>query len=318
MSHVGRSAVGIVVSMAIVSVSTCVLAQSGRSVPTGKTSVRRPSDAVVARVDGQPITSADLERLFKSRRVDRELQAKVRAEFIDQLIDSRLMQKFLKSQKIVVDDNELNNQVAQIKALLPKGSTGELELQEVGITDKILREELALPLMWRNYVTQTVSEEVVQSYFEQHRVELDGTEVKASQIFAKVADLNDPQQVEQALAKLAKIRDEIKAGLPFAEAARKYSQAPSRDKGGDVGYFLTEGKMPRAFTKVAFALKAGEMSEPFVSRFGAHLCLVTDRKPGELSLEDVRPKVMEAISNELQAKKLQELRAKAKIERLEK
>lgn len=318
MSHVGKSAVGIVVLMAMSSILQSALAQVGRSVPAGKAAARRSSDSVVARVDGQPITSADLERLFKSRRVDPELQPKVRAEFIDQLIDSRLMQKFLKSQKIVVDENELNNQVAQIRALLPKGAAGELDLRELGLTDKILREELALPLMWRNYVTRTVPEEAVQRHFEQHRVELDGTEVKASQIFAKVADLKDPQQVEQALAKLARIRDEIKGGLPFADAARKYSQAPSREKGGDVGYFLTKGKMPRDFTKVAFALKPGELSEPFVSRFGAHLCLVTDRKPGELSLEDVRPKVMEAISNELQAKKLQELRAKAKIERLEK
>lgn len=309
MWHAGKSVVGVVVSLTLLFASQTALAQAGKSAATGKT---------VARVDGQPITSADLDRLFKSRGVDPELQPKVRAEFIDQLIDSRLMQKFLKSQKISVDENELNNQVAQIKALLPKGTAGDLELQELGLTDKILREELALPLMWRNYVTKTVPEQAVQQYFEQHRVELDGTEVKASQIFAKVADLNDPQQVEQALAKLSKVRDEIKSGLPFAEAARKYSEAPSGQKGGDVGYFLTEGKMPRAFTRIAFALKPGELSEPFVSRFGAHLCLVTDRKPGELSLEDVRPKVMEGVSNELQAQKLKELRSKAKIERLDK
>lgn len=309
MWHAGKSVVGIVVSLTLLFASQGALAQAGKSSATGK---------MVARVDGQPITTADLDRLFKSRRVEPELQPKVRSEFIDQLIDSRLMQKFLKSQKIDVDANELNNQVAQIKALLPKGTAGDLELQELGLTDKILREELALPLMWRNYVTQTVPEQAVQQYFDQHRIELDGSEVKASQIFAKVADLNDPQQVEQALAKLSRIRDEIKAGLPFAEAARKYSEAPSREKGGDVGYFLTEGKMPRAFTKVAFALKPGEMSEPFVSRFGAHLCLVTDRKLGELSLEDVRPKVMEGISNELQSKKLKELRSKAKIERFDK
>lgn len=305
----GKSVAGIVVSLALLFASQGALAQAGKSAATGKT---------VARVDGQPITAADLDRLFKSRRVDPELQPKVRSEFIDQLIDSRLMQKFLKSQKISVDENELNNQVAQIKALLPKGTAGDLELQELGLTDKILREELALPLMWRNYVTKTVPEQAVQQYFDQHRVELDGTEVKASQIFAKVGNLSDPQQVEQALAKLSKIHDEIKAGLSFAEAARKYSEAPSGKKGGDVGYFLTEGKMPRAFTKIAFSLKPGEMSEPFVSRFGAHLCLVTDRKPGELSLEDVRPKVMEGISNELQAQTLKELRSKAKIERVDK
>lgn len=273
----------------------------------------RTSDSAVARVDGQPITRRDLENLFKSRRVELDLQAKVRDEFIDQLIDSRLLQKYLKAQKITIDENELNNQVAQVKALLPKSEVGKLELQELGLTEKILRDELALPLMWRNYVTQQVTDKMVQEYFEQHRVELGGTEVKASQVFAKVADVNDPKQVSAALAKLSKIRQEIEAGLPFADAAKKYSQAPSRDKGGDVGYFLPEGKMPRAFTKIAFSLKPGELSEPFASPFGAHLCLVTDRR--DLSLEDMRVKVMEAISRDLQTQKLKELRAKAKIER---
>lgn len=304
-----RTAVAVsLVLLTSLTVSQPVTAQNKKSTP-------REANSVIARVDGQNILRRDLERIFKGRRVDPELQPKVRAEFIEQMIDEHLLQQFLKSQKITVDDSELDNQVAQVKALLPKSTVGKLDLDELGFTDKILRAELALPLMWRNYIVQTVPEEAVQKYFDDHKVDLDGTEVKASQIFAKVEDLKDPKQVEQALAKLSKIRDEINAGLPFADAARKYSQAKSGEKGGDVGYFLTAGKMPRAFTKVAFALKPGEMSEPFVSPFGAHLCLVTDRKQGELSLEDVRVKVMESLSNELQARKLKELRAKAKIER---
>lgn len=290
---------------------TCIspgLAQTGKPAP-------RDSGSPVATVDGQAIPRSELDRMFKVRRVDPELQPKVRAEFIDQLVDNRVLQRFLKAQKITVDEGELDKQVDQVKALLPKGATGSLDLQEYGYTDKVLREELALPLIWRNYVLKTVLEKDVQKYFEDHRIDLDGTQVKASQIFAKVGNLKDPEQVKQALDKLSKIRDEIKAGLPFADAAKKYSQAPSREKGGDVGFFLTEGKMPRAFTKVAFSLKPREMSEPFVSPFGAHLCLVTDRQEGELSLEDVRVKVMEKISAELMAKKLKELRSKAKIEK---
>ncbi len=285
---------------------------------TAKPAARRAESAVLVRVDGQPITQADLERLFKTRRVDLALQPKVRAEFLDQLIDFQLMLRFLKAQKIVVSEDELDGQVAKIKALLPESAQGQLDLKEHGYTEKILREELALPLMWRNYLTKIVSDEQIAQYFELHRAELDGTQVRASQIFVKVADLKDPQQVQQALTKLSNIRKAIEAGLDFAAAAKKFSESPSRDKGGDVGFLVVGGgKMPRAFTKVAFALKPGEISEPFVSPFGAHLCLVTDRQPGQqLALEDVRSEVMQGISNEMHAKKLQELRAKAKIERV--
>ena len=311
-----RIACHVVVGLMVISCLTgqpaCALAQGEKS------KVRNADDAVLVRVDGQPIYRSDLDRMYKSRRVDPALQTKVRGEFLDLLIDTLLMQRFLKSQKIVVTDSELDAQVAQLKALLPKSATGQLDLREHGYTDKILRDELALPLMWRNYLSQTVTEKQLQDYFDEHRVELDGTEVRASQIFLKIPDPKDPEQVKQTLAKLAKIKQVIEDGLDFASAARKYSESPSREKGGDVGYFLTEGKMPRAFTKIAFALKPGEMSDPFVSPFGAHLCLVTDRRQGEHSLEDVRPKVMLAISNELRAKKMTELRAKAKIDILTK
>lgn len=282
-----------------------------------KAAGRSSANPILVRVDGQPITQADLDRMFKSRLVDPAVQPKVRGEFLDQLIDSHLMQRFLKAQKITVAETEVDDQVEKIKALLPKSAAGQLNLQEHGYTEKILREELSLPLMWRNYVLQTISDAEIQKYFDQHRAELDGTEVRVSQIFAKVADTKDPQQIEQAKAKLSKIRQEITAGLDFAAAAAKYSEAPSGKKGGDVGWLvLGGGKMPRACTAAAFAVEPGEMTEPIASPFGVHLLLVTDRRPGQYSLEDVRAQVMQGISTELQRKKVQELRAKARIERL--
>lgn len=311
-----RNACQVVVGLMVVTILNWQT--SGAWAQAEKANVRKADDAVLVRVDGQPIYRSDLDRMYKSRRVDPALQTKVRGEFLDLLIDTLLMQRFLKSQKIAISESELDTQVAQIKALLPKSAAGQFDLREHGYTEKILREELALPLMWRNYLSQTVKEQQLQAYFDEHRVELDGTEVRASQIFLKIPEPKDPEQVQQTLAKLGKIRQVIVDGLDFASAARKYSESPSREKGGDVGYFLTEGKMPKAFTKVAFELKPGEMSEPFVSPFGAHLCLVTDRRQGELSLEDVRPQVMQAISNDLRTKKLAELRAKAKIEILTK
>ena len=116
---------------------------------------------------------------------------------------------------------------------------------------------------------------------------------------------------------MAKIRKEIADGLEFAAAAEKYSEAPSGKKGGDVGWLVIGGgKMPRVCTTAAFELQSGEMSQPVVSSYGAHLLLVTQRKDGQFSLEDVRPQVMQGLSSELQRKKVQELRAKARIDRL--
>ena len=68
----------------------------------------------------------------------------------------------------------------------------------------------------------------------------------------------------------------------FAELAKRYSQCPSADKGGDLGFF-GKGRMDKAFEEQAFSMKKGEISEPIKSRFGWHIIMLTDirTKDGE-------------------------------------
>ena len=73
--------------------------------------------------------------------------------------------------------------------------------------------------------------------------------------------------------------------------------------------------MPEDFSRAAFALKPGEIGQPFRSRFGVHLITVTDRKPGDLVLEDVRAVVLSQLSEELWRQTVSELRTAGKIER---
>ena len=69
--------------------------------------------------------------------------------------------------------------------------------------------------------------------------------------------------------------------LAFADAARKHSMCPSAPKGGDLGFIgLRDPAVDEAFARAAFALKAGEVSEPTDGEFGVHLVQATERKPG--------------------------------------
>lgn len=282
----------------------------------GEKTNRSGGNAVIVRVDGQPITQADLDRMYLSRKVDPAIQEKVRDEFIQQLVDATLMRAFLKSKRITVSASELDLKVAQVKVLLPQSATsGTRDLQQYGYTERVLRDELELPLLWRNYLVQTVTDEQLEKFFKSRKSEFDGTEVTAKQIYLKIKNPGDQKSTAAALTRMSEIREEIAQGFPFGEAAKKYSESPSGAKEGDVGTFQFEGKMPRSFSEVAFRLKVGEMSQPFATKFGVHLCLVTQRIPGELSLEDARSGVMQAISEELWNQTLLELKAKTTIQR---
>lgn len=87
-----------------------------------------------------------------------------------------------------------------------------------------------------------------------------------------------------------KILGEIKNGLDFAEAAKKYSIDPSKDNGGSLGTF-PKGVMVAEFQEGLDKLSIGEVSEPVKSQFGYHLIKLDDKKVNEQNFEDIKDNV---------------------------
>ena len=70
------------------------------------------------------------------------------------------------------------------------------------------------------------------------------------------------------------IKSRITEGEDFSKLAKEYSKCPSKDKGGDLGYF-NRGQMVPEFEYAAFSTPVGEVSDPVKTRFGWHLIKVT-------------------------------------------
>jgi peptidyl-prolyl cis-trans isomerase C len=113
------------------------------------------------------------------------------------------------------------------------------------------------------------------------------------------------------------IEAKLQAGEKFDDLAKKYSLDGSKDYGGDLGYF-TAPEMVADFSKAAFALKVGDISQPVKTDFGWHVIKLEDRKMGAAQPYD---QVKGAIRNVLLRKKVQEtmeqLRSTAKVEVLD-
>jgi peptidyl-prolyl cis-trans isomerase D len=74
---------------------------------------------------------------------------------------------------------------------------------------------------------------------------------------------------------LALAREE---GSDFSTLAQEYSEGPTKDKGGDLGFF-SNGRMVPAFDQAVFSLQPGEISEVVETQFGFHI----------IKLEAIRP-----------------------------
>ena len=128
-----------------------------------------------------------------------------------------------------------------------------------------------------------------------------------------------PQVSQQAaLARLAALRSQIEAGsLSFEQAARDNSEDGSAAQGGDLGWVSPGGFVPE-FEAAMNPLPIGGISNPFVSRFGAHLVQVLDRRSVTLDAKQQREQARSALREQRfeEAYKdwSRELRARAYVE----
>ena len=89
---------------------------------------------------------------------------------------------------------------------------------------------------------------------------------------------------EQALVDLLK---HLKTGaISFEDAARKYSQSPSAEQGGKIGWVSGGADLPRPVADLALQKRSGEYAGPISSHLGWHLLRVDNVVQGEVAYED--------------------------------
>jgi peptidyl-prolyl cis-trans isomerase SurA len=123
---------------------------------------------------------------------------------------------------------------------------------------------------------------------------------------------------EAALGRLAELKRQIVAGtLTFEQAARDNSEDSSAAQGGDLGW-ASPGNFVPEFEHAMNPLPIGTISDPFMSRFGAHLLQVTDRRSTTIEpkqqREQARNMLREQKFEQAYGEWVRDLRARAYVE----
>ena len=107
----------------------------------------------------------------------------------------------------------------------------------------------------------------------------------------------DDETVQRQERAIKQIREQIVSGkITFAEAAKQFSQSPTAQQGGDLGWIERREPMSEEFSAAAFQLKKGEVSFPVRSPFGFHLITCLDMKAGDKNWQQAGEPLRKAIT----------------------
>lgn len=294
------------------------------------------SSKKVAVVNGAAIMSSDLDRGMEGviqRRarsgapMDEAQLKTIRMDVLNNLINRELLNQESKKQKIAVTDEQVNDKLSKIKQRFKsedefKDMLGKMKLTEAQIKTQ-LKEDLAIQTLIDKQVVEKISvtEQDSQTYYDTHPDAFKQPEqIKASHILVKVDPKDDPAKKEEAHKKIESVQEKLKSGADFAALAKELSDCPSKEKGGDLGYFA-KGQMVKPFEDAALALKPGETSSIVETQFGYHIIKLTEIKPeGIMPYAEVKDQLTQYLKQEKVKAELDSylagLEKSAKIEKL--
>ena len=242
---------------------------------------------VIAVINGEKILRLTFDkRLNVFRRMNQEVTDVIKMQVVDQLTKKVLLKQFVEKQEISASAEDIKAEIEKIKFFLQNNPANKdkpldeiLETQGSSVTE--LEEEVSRALALSKYLESSVTDADKQSYFDANKDAFNGAKVKASHVLIDTRNLKTDAELEEAKKMIDIVKIEIDKGADFAEMARKYSNCPSAENGGDIGFFQRKGSIVEEFAVVAFAMKAGEISEPVKTQFGYHIIKVTEKEDGK-------------------------------------
>jgi parvulin-like peptidyl-prolyl isomerase len=279
--------------------------------------------AVVARVNGEPVTRVQFVRMVANPLTLQQAQRELGVEEPDRkalerlamrkLVHLRLLVQEAYRRKITVSRKELDEAVTALRRRFDDLKDFGEWVKKQGLDDPELFETVRTDMLAERVTTAmaegaSVTEEQAQRYFEAHRDDL----IVGAEVRLRIIAVPNKAEAEETMAAVRK-------GVPFDRLARRRSMGRLAAKGGDTGWVDFQA-LPSPLRETAVKLKPGEVDGPLEKGPGEFLIVgLQDRRPVlARSLAEARPEIERRLlpdqRREVVREWLAEQEKKAKIE----
>jgi peptidyl-prolyl cis-trans isomerase SurA len=291
-------------------------------------------EEIVARVNDQIITLSEFQHSREQLKQEVQQQDptnvdKVMADrdkdVLRDLIDQQLLLSKGKDLGITAD-TEVIKKLDDMRKDMKLDTMEDLEkaAQAQGISFEDFKNNIRTQIITQQVIGKEVGSKLIISkdeekqFYEQHQSEMARPEqVRLSEILISTepkaapktpvaasdakteakpeVKADDPDLLASAKAKADDLLDQIKKGASFDDLAKKNSQGPSAQQGGDLGLFK-RGSLAKELEDKTFAMKKGEVSDVIRTKQGFIILKVTEhQEAGTPTMADVEPRLQDAL-----------------------
>jgi peptidyl-prolyl cis-trans isomerase SurA len=281
-------------------------------------------DRIVAYVNDDIITLSELNEktsaFLAARKQNPYLREQeknpeeVRRQILENLVNERLAAREIARLKISVSAAEVDAVLADIREennLTQEAFEAQLRKEGRTLEDfrkRIVEDLERSRLIDREVRSRTViTDAQVEAYYQSHRQEFQAKVRRHLQsIFLPFGPESTPEKQSQVSALAEQIRERLSKGADFSSMARRYSQGPGADTGGDLGFF-SEGELDRVIEAAIDKLKPGEISEVIATESGLHIIRVVEvQTVSDKPMEEVRESIRRRLFQQEINKKYEE------------
>ena len=289
-------------------------------------------DGIAAIVNKDVITFSDVRQLVgpKEKQIREQFKGaelvekvkEVRLQAINDLIDRQLILQEFKNNKFTLPEYVIDERVqtivredfggdrgAFLRTLAAQGYT--LDKFKEQQRDVVIVQEMRR-MSVKSGAVAIPEEKILKAYRERTPEFTTEDQIKLRMIAIKQSGASVARR-----KMIEEIREKIVSGAEFSDLARMYSEDPTQDAGGDWGW-INRKQLNERLTKLAFGLKAGQVSEVIEMSGSYYLLYVEARKPGSTKpLKEVRDDLEKRLQQQERQKAQQDwllkLRKKAFI-----
>ena len=222
-----------------------------------------------------------------------EILKKTRESMVEQLIIIEMAKK----DSISVLDKDIDRALDQQINNIINQSGGKEEAEKVlgkkiSTFKRSYRDDMKGKLLAEKYIAQItskvkVSRKDVEDFYKNNLDDIPSfpTLYKTRHILVEIKPTE--KTLRESYNKALKIKNDIKNGLSFSDAAKKFSDDPgSKDVGGNLG-FVSRGVFVKEFEKAAFMIDKNVLSDPIKTKYGYHLIEVLDRVGDKINVRHI-------------------------------